>query len=306
MTEDVVKQVQGCEECQVDAPKQQKETLQQHSVPDKPWTKVGVDLFEYHNNHYLIITDYTTDYLEYEPLKNESSGEVIDKLKRCFARLGIPKLVQSDNGPQFMSMPFETFRKEWNFEHTTSSPHFPQSNGKAESAVKIVKRMLRRCADPELALLEYRNTPRENLIHSPIQEKRRVQQRQYNKSAKYLPKLQEGQAVLVRDYRNYRRNWRKSIIEHQLSDRSYALRAGDDLIRRNRRDIRPLVSPNQTDSDLSPNQINSDQADTDSQCNTASERNTTPQNRTETDNQTWRRSTRTRKSPAWHKDYVFE
>ena len=40
----------------------------------------------------------------------------------------------------------------------TSSPYWPQGNGKAEAAVKIVKRMYQKNKDIHLALLDYRNT----------------------------------------------------------------------------------------------------------------------------------------------------
>ena len=45
----------------------------------------------------------------------------------------------SDNGPQFSSKEFSRFAKNWQFQHITSSAHFPSSNGLAESAVKSVK-----------------------------------------------------------------------------------------------------------------------------------------------------------------------
>ena len=49
--------------------------------------------------------------------------------------------------------------KAWEFEHIMSSPYNSQSNGKAESAVKIAKLLFKRSADPYLALLEWWNTP---------------------------------------------------------------------------------------------------------------------------------------------------
>ena len=80
------------------------------------------------------------------------------KSKRCFARLGIPETVHSDNGPQFSARDFAIFSNEWDFQHTTRSPYHTQSNGKAESSVKLAKKLLTRAADPQLALLENRNT----------------------------------------------------------------------------------------------------------------------------------------------------
>lgn len=78
----------------------------------------------------------------------------------------------SDGGPQFQSVEFKNFLNEWDIEHVVTSPYHSQSNGQAESSVKIVKNMLKKCkengSDPYIALLHYRNTPKNNLS-SPAQ-----------------------------------------------------------------------------------------------------------------------------------------
>ena len=88
-----------------------------------------------------------------------SAAAVIRVLKEHFARHGIPVIVQSDGGAQFVSKEFSHFSREWGFTHTVSSPYHSSSNGKAESAVKIIKHLFRRSSDRFLALLEWRNTP---------------------------------------------------------------------------------------------------------------------------------------------------
>ena len=56
---------------------------------------------------------------------------------------------------------------------TKSSPHHHQSNGKAESAVKIAKSLLRKsqasALNPYKALLDQRNTPTVGMTTSPSQ-----------------------------------------------------------------------------------------------------------------------------------------
>ena len=98
---------------------------------------------------------------------------VIKPLKEMFARYGVPDTVVSDNGPQFASAEFSRFSKQWKFEHVTSSPRYPQSNGKAKNAVKTVKRLFKKCEESGtsefLALLDWRNTPSEGMSTSLAQ-----------------------------------------------------------------------------------------------------------------------------------------
>ena len=68
----------------------------------------------------------------------------------------------SDNGAQFSADVFLTFSNNYGFTHITSSPRFPQSNGKAEHAVKTVKTLLKICDDRKnnyLVLMGYQVTP---------------------------------------------------------------------------------------------------------------------------------------------------
>ena len=78
-------------------------------------------------------------------------------MKATFARYGIPEVVVTDNGPQFQG-DFKQFATEYDFEHVTSSPYYPQANGQAEKAVHIAEMILRQ-ADPVQALMTYRSTP---------------------------------------------------------------------------------------------------------------------------------------------------
>ena len=106
-------------------------------------------------------------------MHDKTAKEVILKLKAHFARHGIPDRVVSDNGPPFNSQDFVQFAKTFGFEHVTSSPGYPQSNGKAESAVKAAKTLMKKAldskTDPYLALLELRNIPGEKVKSSPAQ-----------------------------------------------------------------------------------------------------------------------------------------
>ncbi len=139
-----------------------KETMMPTEFPPRPWSTVGADLFHIDNKQYLVIVDYYYRYFEVAKLTSTTSGDVIDHFKSIFARHGIPEVVRSDNGPQFASEIFRQFAQDWGFSHVTSSPHFPQSNGEAERAVRTVKSLLKKSSDPYLALMAYRAAPPAN------------------------------------------------------------------------------------------------------------------------------------------------
>ena len=84
-------------------------------------------------NDYLITVDHYGDYWEIDCITGDTRSEVIVELtKQHFARHGMPDTVITDNGPQFIAHEYHTFAREWEFNHTTSSPHHSQSNSKAE------------------------------------------------------------------------------------------------------------------------------------------------------------------------------
>ena len=106
--------------------------------------------------------DFYSRFIEISKLSGITADDVIGLLKSIFARHGIPNEVVSDNGPQYSSQRFADFSKEYNFVHTTSSPHYPQANGEAERAVRTIKSLSKKNSDHYQALLSYRTTPLAN------------------------------------------------------------------------------------------------------------------------------------------------
>ena len=147
---------------------QRAQPLIKSTLPSLPWQKVAIDIFEWKKASYLLIVDYYSRYIEIAKLSRLTSAEVIIHMKPIFARHGIPKKAISDNEPQFSSHEFSKFASTYCFEHVTSSPYFPQSNGEVERAVRTIKVLLKKADDPYAALLAYRNTPL-HLGYSPAQ-----------------------------------------------------------------------------------------------------------------------------------------
>ena len=165
--------ISKCAVCNQFLSKQPKEPMIIHDVPDRPWSKLAIDLFAFNGKDYVIIVDYYSDFFEIKELSSTTCASVVKFCKEQFARYGIPDVLMSDNGPQFSCAEFTDFAKVYRFNHKTSSPYFSQSNGKVESAVKIVKSLLKKSladdSDFMLALLDWRNTPTPLVNSSPVQ-----------------------------------------------------------------------------------------------------------------------------------------
>ena len=96
-------------------------------------------------------------------IANSTSSAVIKELGMIFYEFGKPQVFRSDNGPCYASQEFRFFMQNWSIEHRTNSPHYPQSNGLAESMVKVSKNLIEKAVLQDLPwnqlLLDYRCTP---------------------------------------------------------------------------------------------------------------------------------------------------
>ena len=169
MNSDIEETVKNRTKCADFQRKQPSEPLIPTETPGLPFMMVGTDLFEFESKTYLLTVDYYSKFIEVDRLQDLGSKATIEVLKAQFSRHGIPEVIRSDGGPQFTSKVFAIFCKEYGIAHKTSSPHFPSANGEAERAVQTVKRLWRKAADKQLALLDYRTTPLEGVNLSPAQ-----------------------------------------------------------------------------------------------------------------------------------------
>ena len=165
MLKDIEETVSKCRTCQKYRNTQTKEPLEQHEVPEEPWTKLATDLLHFRGKEYLLVCDYLTKFFEIcEMEKSAASEVVIRKLKNIFARYGVPLTLISDKGLQYSSRTFKNFVRKWQIEHVTTSPEFAQSNGFIERNVQTVKKLMKKAIergdDPNIALLNFRATPK--------------------------------------------------------------------------------------------------------------------------------------------------
>ena len=270
MTAEIQDFVSKCDTCLRHRSNPGREPLQSHDVGARPWAKVAADLALMDDRFILVVSDYFSNFVEVTRLSSSTSFAVIKAMKEIFARFGIPDELVSDNGPQFASSEFKKFADSWSFRHTTSSPGYPQSNGKAEQAVQTVKRIFRKCKETGqseyLALLEWRNTPSEGMTYSPaerllgrqcktmmpattksleprftsdkdkeeLMKRKEKQKHHYDRRAKTLPQLVAGDSVQLR--LPGQAEWTKAVVDEPVAPRSFLVTSTENgrTYRRNR------------------------------------------------------------------------
>ena len=131
-----------CEVCATYQKEQPKEPLICYKIPSHPWETVGSNMFHFEIKDYLCTVDYYSNYFEVDSRKDKA--EITQVVKRQFERHGIPNRLVSDNGPPFNSFEFQHFAQSYNMEYVTSSPHYPQGNGKVENSINTAKNLLKK------------------------------------------------------------------------------------------------------------------------------------------------------------------
>ena len=281
--------VRNCSACAMER-RNPSEPMMASEAKLRPWQKVGTDMFFFKRATYLLVVDYCSIYVEIAKLDETTSSDVILHLRSIFARHGIPEVVVSDNGPQYAGHEFARFAERTGCTHITSSPRYPQSNGKLERAVQTVKNLLKKASDPYAALLAYRATALE-CGYSPAQlsmgrqlrtslpvmeatlqprwdDTKSTQRREmaskrqteaydrYNR-VRPLNTLQTGDTVWVQDAKTG-----GTVVGQAGSPRSYFVQTPTSRLRRNRRHLVPTpnaqVEPTENDDVDDPSVTESD------------------------------------------------
>lgn len=293
MIKELTEKIKNCPACLTHSKSNQKETLINKNIPIRPWEIISADFFKFKNQEYLLIVDEYSKYPEVICLgNNTTSPRVIRAFKEILARHGKPNLIFTDNGPQFTNYEFKQFVKSWEISHKTSSPHYPQSNGFIERHVQTIKKMLLKCLydnkDLYLTLLEYRSSPITSKIPSPAEilfgrkiknqlpikesllqphskfkinefaKRNKIKERNYyNRQAKDLTVLKEGDKVVIQNYIN--KLWEPGTVVRTdtVRPRSYIVKfdkTGHTLIR-NRKFLRKITTNNFINNDDTFNDI---------------------------------------------------
>ena len=168
-----------CRDCNDIAPSQSNEPLLLAS-PKYPFQKTVADYFTLTGFKYLLYADRYSAWISVIKIR---IGEADFKfLKSFFVQLfstfGVPEELSTDGGPPFKGHEYRTFLQRWDIQPRLSSAYYPQSNGRAELAVKVARKILLGNSEANgdinnemvaRALLQHRNTPLQGIGLSPAQ-----------------------------------------------------------------------------------------------------------------------------------------
>ncbi|KAK4468997.1 hypothetical protein MN116_000139 [Schistosoma mekongi] len=250
---DVMNYVLRCPKCSQAAKAPRKTGLCCWEPATHPWSRVHIDFAgPLDGKHYLVIVDAFSKWPEVHLMGSTSTKATLNKLRQIFSCFGIPEVLVSDNGPQFLSSEFQKFCVLNSIKHIRTPPYHPRSNGQVERFVDTFKRALIK-AQGEGGLEEilykflftYRSTPNLETVgkispaeamfgrkirmsldslkpNSATTIKRNTKmEAQYNKKHGAKPRrFYPGQKVWVRDFHHKTMEWVPGII---LRDRGQVI-----------------------------------------------------------------------------------
>ena len=274
MSGDIDNLTASCSTCMKFSQKNQHDPLQPHEIPLRPWMKLGTDLFHYRGNNYLIMIDYYSNFPEMVTLRDISADSVVNGTKSILARHGVPDVITSDGGGCYTSAKYKSFVDDWEIKHVVTSSYMSNSNGQAESCVKIVKNILKKSIDSGSDLfkdlLAYRTTPLKSgyspsdllyqrkikstlpmhwallstntdkyVVQNKIEEKLQ-QAYYYNRNSKQLDEFSDNDDVVVYNFKTELWDIHGKVLK-KIRQRTYQVRLSSGfLVTRNRKFLKKI------------------------------------------------------------------
>ncbi|KAL5475728.1 hypothetical protein EMCRGX_G025577 [Ephydatia muelleri] len=150
MVKDVVSLLSKCDVCQRMNRKLTTGVPELHPIPVKaPWYMVGIDFIgplspvaKDGSRYILTISDYFTKWVELVPTVNKITSTVASSLFKIFMRMGLPRVLLSDNGSEFCNALNDQLSEMLGIKRRLTTPYHPQVNGLDERFNQTLQNML--------------------------------------------------------------------------------------------------------------------------------------------------------------------
>jgi len=150
LAKDCLEYVQRCQECQrVNIARKGYHPLSAIHA-QLPGEHMAIDLAgpfpEDDNGHrfLLVLVDVCTRFVFLEPIPNKEATTIAKVLFRIFTTIGFPRILQSDNGKEFVNEIMRVMTSEMGVQHRLVTPYHPRGNGVAENHVKTAVNIIRK------------------------------------------------------------------------------------------------------------------------------------------------------------------
>jgi len=164
MRNDVEKSIKTCLKCQCYRPSPvPKGTSTIPTKVERPFARVGLDIIgpmpttQNGNKFIIVLVDYFTKWIEASPLKNIEAKDVINFLKEVFSRHGVPEIIITDNGRQFIADVTKTMIDLYGSYVRFIAPRHPEANGLVENRNKEIEKILRHLCNQQSNWDDYLN-----------------------------------------------------------------------------------------------------------------------------------------------------
>ena len=177
IAKDIEEERRRCPDCRRMAPSQAHLPPTAPCIPTRPFQAIAADFFTMQGVGYLVVVDRFSGWPHLVASLSGAKG-FIKAIINYFSTFGVPQEISTDGGPEFVARETTALFQRWGVHHRLSSAYHPQSNGRAEVAVKSMKRLLTAHTDGHggidteaaaAGLLQYRNTPDPETGLSPAQ-----------------------------------------------------------------------------------------------------------------------------------------
>jgi hypothetical protein len=102
------------------------------------------------NNCILVIIDLCTRFAVLYAQQTKSAVDTAWSLWQCFCLFPLPKIIQSDNGTEFVNNVIAELKKLLGVQHRLVAAYNPRANGSAENTVGNTQRVLRKITNGDL------------------------------------------------------------------------------------------------------------------------------------------------------------